>query len=246
MIDDAFQGAEPSVLSVDEIDVFYGYFQALWGVSLRVEKGELLALIGSNGAGKTTILKTILGILRPKAGSITFEGERLDALPPHLSVVKGIAHAPQGRGLFPYMTVADNLKIGAYAKKAREKVHENLEYVFSLFPVLKERTKQLAGTLSGGEQQMLNIGRALMSRPKLLLLDEPSEGLAPILVGQLFDVMVRLNKEGTTILLVEQNVHRALEIANRAYVAEAGKIVMSGESQELMHNELVRKAYLGI
>lgn len=244
---DLFGEKELPMLNVNEINVFYGHFQALWNVSLRVEKGETIALIGSNGAGKTTTLKTILGLLRPEPGSIEFEGVRLDALPPHSIVERGIAYAPQGRGLFPYMSTLDNLRMGAYTRGARKRVHENMEYVFSIFPILEERKKQLAGTLSGGEQQMLNIGRALMSGPKLLLLDEPSEGLAPKIVLQLFDVISRLKKkEGVTILIVEQNVHKALEISDRAYVAEAGKIVLSGEAHELMRNELVQKTYLGI
>lgn len=235
------------MLNVSKINVFYGSLQVLWDVSFHVNEGEIVALIGSNGVGKTTILKTISGILRPRSGSIEFNGERLDNLPPHLVVEKGVAHAPQGRGLFPYLSVLDHLKIGAYIEKARKKVNESKEYVFSIFPILRERKKQMASTLSGGEQQMLNIARALMSEPKLLMLDEPSEGLAPKLVLRLFEVINRLNKEeGVTTLIVEQNVRQALEMANRAYVVESGKILTSGEPHELLENERVRKAYLGI
>jgi len=235
------------MLNVHEINVFYGQFQALWNVSLDVQKGEIVALIGSNGAGKTTTLKTIMKILTPRSGYIEFEGERLDNVPPNLIVEKGISYVPQGRGLFTYMSVLDNLKMGAYTQHARKKMEENLEHVFSLFPVLKERKKQFAGTLSGGEQQMLSIGRALMSNPKLLLLDEPSEGLAPIIVQKLFEVIVKLNKEeGVTILLVEQNVHRTLEIADRAYCLEAGRVRLSGRCSDLIENELVKKVYMGI
>jgi len=234
------------LLSVNSINVFYHQFQALWDISLEVNKNEVVTLLGPNGAGKTTSLKSISGILRPKSGSIEFEGTRIDTLPAHVMVEKGIAHVPQGRGIFPVLTVQENLMMGAYSKRAREKSLEAKENVFSMFPIIKERRNQTAATLSGGEQQMLAIGRALMSSPKLLMLDEPSEGLAPKVVAQVFEIVAKLHDEGVTILLIEQNVHQALEIADRAYVAEAGKIVLSGSSSEVRQDDHVKKAYLGI
>jgi len=234
------------MLEVKRINVYYGDLQALWDVSFEVNKGEIVTIVGSNGAGKTTTLRTISGLLRPKPGEISFMGERIDRLPPHKIVEKGIAHIPEGRRLFPYMTVLENLELGAYTREAREKKDDTLEWVYQLFPKLKERRSQLAGTLSGGEQQMLAIGRALMSRPKLLMSDEPSLGLAPKLVLLVFEMLKKINEEGITILLVEQNVRHALELADRGYVLETGKIVLEGDSRELLANEHVKKAYLGM
>ncbi len=234
------------MLVVKGINVFYGDLQALWDVSFKVNKGEMVALVGSNGAGKTTTLKTISGLLNPRPGAISFLDKRIDKLPPHKIVELGIAHVPEGRGLFPLMTVIENLKIGAFTPQAWRKMDETLEWIFQLFPILKERKNQLAGTLSGGEQQMLAIGRGLMSRPKLLMLDEPSLGLAPKIVLSLFKLIEEINKEGVTILLVEQNVRQALELVDRGYVLETGKIVLEGRGKELIENEHVKKAYLGI
>ena len=234
------------MLSVNKINVFYGDLQALWDVSLKVEKGELVALVGSNGAGKTTTLKTISGLLKPRSGSITFQGVRIDKLQSHQIVELGIVQVPEGRGLFPQMTVYENLLMGAYVKRAWDKRFETLEFVYNLFPILKERKHQIAGTLSGGEQQMLAIAKALMSRPKILMLDEPSIGLAPKLVLKVFEMIKKIHEEGVTILLVEQNVRRALEIADRAYVLETGRIVLEGTGKELLESEHVKKAYLGL
>jgi len=234
------------MLEVNKINVFYGDLQALWGVSLKVEKGELISIVGSNGAGKTTTLKTISGILRPASGEIKFMGERIDRLPPHKIVEMGIAHVPEGRGIFPFMSVKENLEIGAYTREARRRLKENLEKIYELFPVLRERENQLAGTLSGGEQQMLAIGRGLMLNPKLLLLDEPSLGLAPSIVQKIFKIIEEIRESGTTVMLVEQNVSRALEISDRAYVLENGRIVLEGKSKDLLHNDHVRRAYLAL
>jgi len=234
------------MLQVKSINVFYGSMQALWNVSIEVKKGEIVAIIGSNGAGKTTTLMTISGILRPKPGEIYFNGTRIDSLEPFQIVDLGISHVPEGRRVFPYMTVLENLLIGAYTPRAKKRIKDSLEFVFNLFPRLKERKKQLANTLSGGEQQMLAIGRGLMASPSLLMLDEPSLGLAPNLVDAIFDVIEQIRKEGVTILLVEQNVREALEIADRAYVLETGKIVMEGKAKELLEDERIKKAYLGI
>lgn len=234
------------MLSVDKINVFYGDLQALWEVSFNVEKGEIVTIVGSNGAGKSTTLRTISGLLRPRTGSIQFLGETLEKIPPHGIVKLGVAHIPEGRRLFPLYSVMENLKMGAYTRKQIEKKDETLEWVFKLFPILKERRNQAAGTLSGGEQQMLAIGRGLMSRPKLLMLDEPSLGLAPKLVLTLFDLVRKINEEGITVLLVEQNVRHALHLAHRAYVLETGRVVLEGEGDELMDNEHVKKAYLGM
>jgi len=234
------------LLSVDKINVFYGDLQALWDVSFNVEKGEIVAIVGSNGAGKSTTLRTISGLLRPRTGSIQFLEEILEKIQPHRIVELGVAHIPEGRRLFPLFSVMENLKMGAYTRKQMEKKDETLEWIFELFPILKERRNQAAGTLSGGEQQMLAIGRGLMSRPKLLMLDEPSLGLAPKLVLTLFDLVRKINEEGITVLLVEQNVRHALQLAHRAYVLETGRVVIEGRGDELMDNEHVKKAYLGM
>lgn len=234
------------MLDVSDIDVFYGDLQALWGVSLKVEKGEIVALVGSNGAGKTTTLRTISGLLCPRSGSVHFLDKRIDGIPPHKIVEEGVVQVPEGRRLFPQMTVKENLELGAYTKEAWEKRFDTIEWVYTLFPRLKEREKQLAGTMSGGERQMLAVGRALMSKPKLLMLDEPSLGLAPILVVQVFDAVKKIHEEGVSILLVEQNVQKALSIADRGYVLENGRIVLEDIGEELLNNPHVKKAYLGI
>ena len=233
------------LLSVQNIDVFYGPIQALFSVSLEVEEGEIVTLIGANGAGKSTLLRTISGLLKPRAGSIYFENEDLTKKSSIEIVKSGISHVPEGRRVFPEMTVLENLELGAYVRKDRSEIEKDLKTVFERFPRLYERRNQLAGTLSGGEQQMLAIGRALMSRPRLLLLDEPSMGLAPILVSEIFEIIKEINARGTTILLIEQNANMALSIANRAYVIETGRIVLSGTSQEVASNPNVKKAYLG-
>ena len=232
------------LLEVNDINVYYGAIHAIKGISFDVNEGEIVTLIGANGAGKSTTLNTISGLLRSKTGSIHFLGEDIGKVPAHKLVDKGLSQVPEGRRVFLQMTVQENLEMGAYTEKAST-IPENLEMVYEQFPRLKERYKQVAGTLSGGEQQMLAMGRALMSRPKLLMLDEPSMGLAPILVEQIFDIIKRLHEAGTTILLVEQNAQMALSIADRAYVLETGKISLSGPASELLHNDSVRKAYLG-
>jgi len=234
------------MLEIEGVNVFYGDIQALWDVSFRVNEGELVVIVGSNGAGKTTTLKTISGLLSPASGKINFLGERIDKASPHHIVELGIAHIPEGRRLFPYMTVLENLEMGAYTRRAREKRGETLEWVYELFPILAERKDQLAGTLSGGEQQMLAIGRGLMSRPKLLMLDEPSLGLAPMLVLSVFETVRQINEQGVTVMLVEQNVRHALELADRAYVLENGRITLQGTGKELLENEYVKEAYLGL
>lgn len=234
------------MLKVNKIDVFYENIQALWEISIEVRKGELVALVGANGAGKTTTLRTISGLLRPASGSIEFLGDRIDKLGPHEIVGKGIIQVPEGRLLFPRLTVLENLKMGSYKSEAKKRREETLGWVYELFPVLRERRKQLAGTLSGGEQQMLAIGRGLMSIPKILLLDEPSLGLAPKMVDTIFQAITRLNEQGITILLIEQNVARSLEIADRGYVLENGRIALEGTGKELLENEHVKKAYVGI
>lgn len=233
------------MLLLEDINVYYGAIHALKGISFQVNQGEIVTLIGSNGAGKSTCLKTISGLLRPKSGNITFEAENLAVVPPQNIVAKGISQVPEGRRVFANMSVAENLELGAYLQKNNNEIKKSMERVFELFPRLKERRSQLAGTLSGGEQQMLAMGRALMSKPKLMLLDEPSMGLAPILVKQIFDIIKEINASGMTILLVEQNAHMALSVASRAYVLETGKIVLSGKASELAASEEVRKAYLG-
>ena len=234
------------MLEIENINVSYGLVRVLWDVSFRVKEGEVVATVGSNGAGKTTTLKTISGLLRPSSGSIEFKGERLDRIHSHLIVEKEIAHVPEGRRLFPFSTVLGNLEIGAYTKRARKKIGESLEFVFELFPVLRERQRQSAGTLSGGEQQMLAIARALMSMPSLLMLDEPSLGLAPIIANKVLEVLKQLNDQGVTILLVEQNINSALDLCDRGYVLENGRIVLEGSGQELLKNPHVKEAYLGI
>jgi branched-chain amino acid transport system ATP-binding protein len=233
------------MLKVDGLNVYYGAIHAVKGVSLEVPEGAIVTLIGANGAGKSTTLQTLSGLLRPRTGTITFLGEDITALPAHKRVERGLAQVPEGRRLFLTMTVAENLEMGAYTAEGAQPVAEGLERVFALFPRLKERRRQIAGTLSGGEQQMLSMGRGLMSRPKLLMLDEPSMGLAPILVEQIFDTIVEMNRSGTTILLVEQNAQMALSVAERAYVLETGQIVMEGPARDLADNDEVRKAYLG-
>lgn len=233
------------MLVLQDINVYYGAIHALKGISMEVIEGEIVTLIGSNGAGKSTCLKTISGLLRPKQGKLSFNGEDITVVPPQNIVDKGISQVPEGRRVFANMTVTENLDLGAYLRKDKAEIKKDMEYVYELFPRLNERKNQLSGTLSGGEQQMLAMGRALMSRPKLLLLDEPSMGLAPILVKQIFSIIEEINKTGTTILLVEQNAHMALSIAHRAYVLETGRIVLSGAANELAESEEVRKAYLG-
>ena len=234
------------MLQVDSVDTYYGDLQALFGVSLHIEEKEVISIVGSNGAGKTTTINAISGMLRCSSGKIEFLGKRIDTLPPHRIVEEGIVQIPEGRQLFPKMKVMENLVMGAYTRQARTKIKENLETVLELFPILKERKDQLAGSLSGGEQQMLAIGRALMARPKLLMLDEPSLGLAPILVKQVFDTVKSINEFGTTILLVEQNVFNALSISDRGYVLENGRIIMEGEGKEILENEKIKETYLGI
>lgn len=235
-----------ALLEVNNIHTYYGNIHALKGVSLRVEEGEIVCLIGGNGAGKTTTLRTISGALRPRDGHIVFRGEDLAKYKPHQIVEKGIAMVPEGRRIFARMTVMENLEMGAYIRKDKQKIAEDLEWVFELLPRLKERRRQVGGTLSGGEQQMLATARALMTRPRLLLMDEPSMGLAPVLVEAIFDTIVKINKEGTTILLVEQNALMALSVANRGYVLETGTIVMEDTGEALKKNPRVQKAYLGM
>ncbi|PJW14265.1 MULTISPECIES: ABC transporter ATP-binding protein [unclassified Geobacillus] len=233
------------MLKVEAIDVFYGNIHALKGVSLEVNKGEIVTLIGANGAGKTTLLKTISGLLKPKSGDIVYEGASIAGKAAQTIVKHGISHVPEGRRVFANMTVEENLELGAFLRKDKDGIQQDFAKVFQLFPRLEERRKQLAGTLSGGEQQMLAIGRALMARPKLLLLDEPSMGLAPLLVKTIFRIIQEINESGTTILLVEQNAHMALSIAHRAYVIESGRVVLSGAASELQASEQVKQAYLG-
>jgi branched-chain amino acid transport system ATP-binding protein len=233
------------MLKVDKIHTYYGAIHALQGISLTVNKGEIVTLIGSNGAGKSTTLKTISGLLRPKEGAIYFNGERIDLLNPHEIVKRGVCQAPEGRRIFTRLTVQENLEMGAFTRNDREAISRDMEYVFHLFPRLKERRQQVAGTLSGGEQQMLSIGRALMSRPALLLLDEPSMGLAPVLVETIFNVILDINNQGTNILLVEQNALMAFMIAHRGYVIQSGKIVLEDKIEKLQENETVRRLYLG-
>ena len=231
------------MLKIDDIHVYYGAIHAIKGVSFEVGEGEIVALIGANGAGKSTILKTVSGLMHPRSGSISFCGEDIGRTDAYKLLRTGLAHVPEGRRIFQQMTVQDNLEMGAFIHKEVNK--DDLERVFNYFPRLKERRKQIAGTLSGGEQQMLAMSRALMSRPKLMMLDEPSMGLAPILIDQIFEIIKQLHKDGTTILLVEQNASKALEIADRAYVLETGKIILSGTGAELAASDEVRKAYLG-
>jgi len=232
-------------LEIEEIHTYYGHIHALKGVSLHVEKGEIVTLIGANGAGKSTLLKTTSGILSPRHGSIRFEGEELKGYRPHEIVAKGVVQVPEGRRVFGRLTVRENLEMGAFAISDPKTIEANFERVFNLFPRLKERQKQVAGTLSGGEQQMLATGRALMANPRLLLMDEPSMGLAPVLVDNIFNTIRQLHAEGTTILLVEQNARKALEVASRGYVLQSGVIVLTDTAKNLQRNEMVRKAYLG-
>ena len=234
------------MLEINNVDAFYGKAQALFGVTLRVNEAEIVALIGSNGAGKTTLLNTISGLLRPAAGSLIFRGQRIDGLAPHAIVELGISHIPEGRRLFPDMSVRENLEMGAYLYDAWKRKEETLKQVYQLFPRLKEREKQLARTLSGGEQQMLAMGRGLMSRPKLCMFDEPSYGLSPKLVLEVFEIIKSLRTRGITILLVEQNVRHSLEIGDRAYVLENGQVVLEGPCHQCLESEHVRKAYLGL
>jgi len=235
------------VLTLEQIDVYYGNIQALWKVSLGVEGGEIIAIVGSNGAGKSTILRSTTGLIKPRRGSITFDSCRIDGLSPDEIVRRGVSMVPEGRELFPRMTVRENLELGAaYIDRAYGQAIESLDWVLTLFPVLRERSKQQAGTLSGGEQQMLAIGRALMSRPKLLMLDEPSLGLAPLLVAGVFRTVRQINQGGVTVLLVEQNVRQSLTLAHRAYVLENGRMVMEGEGKELIADKHVKEAYLGL
>ena len=231
------------MLKIDDIHVYYGAIHAIKGVSFEVGEGEIVALIGANGAGKSTILKTVSGLMHPRSGSISFCGDDIAHTDAYKLLRTGLAHVPEGRRIFQQMTVQDNLEMGAYIHKEVNK--DDLERVFNYFPRLKERRKQIAGTLSGGEQQMLAMSRALMSRPKLMMLDEPSMGLAPILIDQIFEIIKQLHKDGTTILLVEQNASKALEIADRAYVLETGKVILSGTGKELASSDEVKKAYLG-
>ena len=233
-----------TILKVDNINVYYGAIQAIKGISFEVNEGEIVTLIGANGAGKSTTLQTVSGLLRSRTGSIEFNGENISHVPAHKLVYKGLAQVPEGRRIFLQMSVEENLEMGAFTQK-NAGIDADLESVYEQFPRLRERKKQIAGTLSGGEQQMLAMGRALMSHPKLLMLDEPSMGLAPILVEQIFDIIRQLHKNGTTILLVEQNAQMALSVADRAYVLETGKITLSGTGKELAESDEVRKAYLG-
>ena len=234
-----------AMLEVKNLEVYYGVIQAIKGISFEVNEGEVIALIGANGAGKTTTLQTITGMLQPKAGEIIFEGKDISKIPGHKIVSMGMAHVPEGRRVFAELSVYENLKLGAYTRKDKKEIEETLARVYKSFPRLEERKNQLAGTLSGGEQQMLAMGRALMSKPKIILLDEPSMGLSPILVNEIFDIIQALNEAGTTVLLVEQNAKKALAIADRAYVLETGRIVQSGDADALMHDESIQKAYLG-
>ncbi|MGM9537229.1 MAG: ABC transporter ATP-binding protein [Candidatus Onthomonas sp.] len=232
------------MLSVENLNVYYGSIHAIKGVSFEVREGEIVCLIGANGAGKSTTLNTVAGLLKPRVGSITFQDKPLVGVPAHQIVSRGLALCPEGRRVFLQLTVEENLEMGAYTRPKAE-IRESIDMVYEQFPRLKERYKQVAGTLSGGEQQMLAMGRALMSKPKLMMLDEPSMGLAPLLVEQIFEIIQKLNQTGTTILLVEQNARMALSIANRGYVLETGRVVSSASAQDLLHDDAVRKAYLG-
>ena len=234
-----------AMLEIKDLQVYYGVIQALKGISFHVNQGEVIALIGANGAGKTTTLQTLTGILSPKSGSIVFEGKDLTRTPAHKIVEMGMAHVPEGRRVFADMSVYENLLLGAYTRKDKAEIAESLAGVYKRFPRLEERKGQRAGTLSGGEQQMLAMGRALMSKPKIILMDEPSMGLSPILVEEIFHIIREISAGGTTVLLVEQNAKKALSIADRAYVLETGNIVLSGDAKEMMNNESIKKAYLG-
>ena len=235
-----------AMLEVNDIHTYYGNIHALKGISITVEQGEIVTLIGANGAGKTTTLRTISSLLKPRQGNVVLDGEVISDIPAHELVYKQVAMVPEGRGVFSRLTVAENLDLGAYSRSDKAEIQQDLEWVYSLFPRLKERHNQVSGTLSGGEQQMLATGRALMARPRLLLMDEPSMGLAPILVEGIFDTVKKINQEGTTILLVEQNATMALGVANRGYVLQTGEIVLQDTAANLQTNEMVQKAYLGI
>lgn len=234
-----------AMLEVKDLEVYYSMIQAIKGISFEVNKGEVIALIGANGAGKTTTLHTITGLLSPKKGSVTFEGKDITKIPAHKIVSMGMAHVPEGRRVFADLSVYENLKLGAYTRKDKENLNKDLENIYKRFPRLAERKNQSAGTLSGGEQQMLAMGRALMSKPSIILMDEPSMGLSPILVNEIFDIIESISKSGTTVLLVEQNAKKALSIADRAYVLETGKIVTSGKASDLLEDDSIKKAYLG-
>jgi branched-chain amino acid transport system ATP-binding protein len=233
------------ILEIEAIDVYYGELRALTGVSLCLQEGEIVALLGANGAGKSTTLKTISGLLKPSPGCIRFQGNDITRLTPHQIVQKGIAHAPEGRAVVPHFSVKENLLVGAYTEKRKEKIDESLGKALQQFPILKERLRQTAGTLSGGEQQMLSIGRAMMSNPKVLLLDEPSLGLAPLITEQIFEIIQNINRLNTSVLLVEQNAYAALELAHRGYILEVGVITLEGNAAELKNNDEVKKKYLG-
>lgn len=234
-----------ALLEIKDLEVNYGVIKAIKGVSFDVNEGEIIALIGANGAGKTTILHTITGLIQAKKGSIVFDGKELTKTPPHKIVSMGMAHVPEGRRIFQQLSVLENLKLGAYTRKDKSEIASTLKMVYERFPRLEERKNQVAGTLSGGEQQMLAMGRALMSKPRIILMDEPSMGLSPLLVSEIFDIINVINESGTTVLLVEQNAKKALSIADRAYVLETGKITLSGDAKDLINDESVKKAYLG-
>ena len=234
-----------AMLEVKDLEVYYGMIQAIKGISFEVNQGEVIALIGENGAGKTTTLHTITGLLSPKKGSVLFEGQDITKVPAHKIVSMGMAHVPEGRRVFSQLSVYENLKLGAYTRKDKSNIDKELQSIYERFPRLAERKNQLAGTLSGGEQQMLAMGRALMSKPSIVLMDEPSMGLSPILVNEIFDIIESISKSGTTVLLVEQNAKKALSIADRAYVLETGKVVLEGDAKDLLENDSIKKAYLG-
>lgn len=234
-----------AMLEIKDLEVYYGMIQAIKGISFNVNEGEVIALIGANGAGKTTTLHTISGLIAPKKGTVTFEGKDITKTPAHKIVSAGMAHVPEGRRVFASLSVLQNLKLGAYTRGSKEEIEETLQMVYKRFPRLEERKNQLAGTLSGGEQQMLAMGRALMSKPRIILMDEPSMGLSPIFVNEIFDIIKSVSASGTTVLLVEQNAKKALSIADRGYVLETGKIVLEGKAENLLNDESVKKAYLG-
>ncbi|MDM8124457.1 ABC transporter ATP-binding protein [Mediterraneibacter glycyrrhizinilyticus] len=234
-----------AMLEVKDLEVYYGVIQAIKGISFEVNKGEVIALIGANGAGKTTTLHTITGLISPKKGHVIFEGKDITKVPAHKIVSMGMAHVPEGRRVFAELSVYENLRMGAYTRKDKSEIEESLANVYKRFPRLEERKNQMAGTLSGGEQQMLAMGRALMSKPKIILMDEPSMGLSPILVNEIFDIIRAVSESGTTVLLVEQNAKKALAIADRAYVLETGKIVLEGNAKDLLEDDSIKKAYLG-
>ena len=235
-----------AMLEVKDLEVYYGMIQAIKGISFEVNQGEVIALIGANGAGKTTTLHTITGLLSPKKGSVLFEGQDITKVPAHKIVSMGMAHVPEGRRVFSQLSVYENLKLGAYTRKDKSNIDKELQSIYERFPRLAERKNQLAGTLSGGEQQMLAMGRALMSKPSIVLMDEPSMGLSPTLVNEIFDIIESISKSGTTVLLVEQNAKKALSIADRAYVLETGKVVLEGDAKDLLENDSIKKAYLGV